>query len=235
MVICRSVLLYCPLKYKRASHNLAILKDMTTPYRNRYVCVCVCHPWSHRDAFAFVLPQGPWGAFCICHSVARSFDGSFRVDGHAELDGPPLPFQVSLPVPLGIGTLGRRVAPHSVPYTISQVCLATCQPGMSPQSASRGPVERVYVAVSLALETYVPIAGGGGLGRTSDDFCPIFGIPSWLMPSRDRSGQRWQPSGKPYVVAATKACSRLIGVCRELSPPLLPLPFPFFLCFLGFS
>ena len=22
------------------------------------VCVCVCHPWSHRDAFAFVLPQG---------------------------------------------------------------------------------------------------------------------------------------------------------------------------------
>ena len=49
-------------------------------------------------------------------SVGRSFDGSFRLDGHAELDGPPLPFQVSLPVPLGIGTLGRRVAPLSVPY-----------------------------------------------------------------------------------------------------------------------
>ena len=53
----------------------------------------------------------------------------------------------------GFLNLGWRVAPHSVPYTISQVCLALCQPGMSPQSASRGPVERVYVAVSLALET----------------------------------------------------------------------------------
>ena len=41
---------------------------------------------------------------------------------------------------------------------------------------------------------------------------------------RDRSGQRWQPSGKPYVVAATKACSRLIRTCRELSPPSSPTP-----------
>ena len=102
---------------------------------------------------------------------------------------------------------------------------------MSPQSASRGPVERVYVAVSHALETYVPRAGEGGLGRTSDDFCLIFGIPSWLMPLRDRSGQRWQPSGKPYVVAATKVCSRLIGVCWSLSfsvdpPPLAMFPSP---------
>ena len=38
---------------------------------------------------------------------------------HAELDGPPLPFQVSLPVLLGIGNLGRRVAPLSVQYTLS--------------------------------------------------------------------------------------------------------------------
>ena len=44
------------------------------------------------------------------------------------------------------------------------------------------------------------------------------------MPVRDRSGQRWQPSGKPYVVAATTACSRFIGSCRELSP--LPPPTP---------
>ena len=64
---------------------------------------------------------------------------------------------------------------------------------MSPQSASRGPVERGFVAVSLALETYVPRAGEGGLGRTYDDFCLIFGIPSWLMPLRDRSGQSSQP------------------------------------------
>ena len=68
----------------------------------------------HRDVparFDLEIPNG--------HSVDRSFDGSFRVDGHAELDGPPLPFQVSLPVLLGIGTLGRRVAPLSVQYTLS--------------------------------------------------------------------------------------------------------------------
>ena len=47
----------------------------------------------------------------------------------------------------------------------------------------------------------MPRAGEGGLGRTYDDFRPIFGILSWPMPLRDRSGQRWQPSGKPYVVA----------------------------------
>ena len=45
------------------------------------------------------------------------------------------------------------------------------------------------------------------------------------MPLRDRSGQRWQRLGKPYVVAATEVCSRFIGTCRDLSP-LLPLPFP---------
>ena len=55
-------------------------------------------------------------------------------------------------------------------------------------------------------------------------FCFIFGIPSWLMPLRDRSGQRWQPTGKPYVVAATEVCSRFIGTCRELSPPSSPFP-----------
>ena len=64
---------------------------------------------------------------------------------------------------------------------------------MSPQSASRGPVERGFVVISLALEMYVPRAGEGGLGRTYDDFCPIFGIPSWLMPVRDCSGQSSQP------------------------------------------
>ena len=76
-------------------------------------------------------------------------------------------------------------------------------------------------------EMYVSTADSSWLMPQELQFCLIFGIPSWLMPLRDRSGQRWQPSGKPYVVAATKVCSRLIGVCRELSPPLLPLPFPF--------
>ena len=53
------------------------------------------------------------------HSVDRSFGGSFRLYGLAELVGPPLPFQVSLPVLLGNGNLGRRVAPLSVQYTLS--------------------------------------------------------------------------------------------------------------------
>ena len=64
---------------------------------------------------------------------------------------------------------------------------------MSPQSAFCGPVERVSVVVSLALETYVPTAGEGGLGRENSDVCLIFGIPSWLMPLRDRSGRSNQP------------------------------------------
>ena len=98
--------------------------------------------------------------------------------------------------------------------------------GMSPQSASRGPVERGFVERIHCPDTEQLAASVGGLGRTYDDFCLIFGIPSWLMPARDRSGQRWQPSGKPYVVAATEACSRFIGTCGELSP-LLPLPSPF--------
>ena len=51
------------------------------------------------------------------------------------------------------------------------------------------------------------------------------------MPLRDRSGQRWQPSGKPYVVAATEVCSRFIGTCRELSP-FSPPPLPPFLSLL---
>ena len=54
------------------------------------------------------------------------------------------------------------------------------------------------------------------------------------MPLRDRSGQRWQPSGKPYVVTATEVCSRFIGTCRELSPPSFPFPPLSFLAFWGF-
>ena len=87
---------------------------------------------------------------------------------------------------------------------------------MSPQSASRGPVERVYVERIHCPDTEQLAASVGGLGRTSDDLCLIFGIPSWLMPLRDRSGQRWQPTGKPYVVAATEVCLRFIGTCRDL-------------------
>ena len=64
---------------------------------------------------------------------------------------------------------------------------------MSPQSASRGPVERVYVQRIPCPDTEQLAASVGGLGRTYDDFCPIFGIPSWLMPLRDRSGQSSQP------------------------------------------
>ena len=56
---------------------------------------------------------------------------------------------------------------------------------------------------------------------------------SWLMPLRDRSGQRWPPSGMPYVVAATEVCSRFIGTCRALSPPSSPFPPHFFLSLLS--
>ena len=42
-------------------------------------------------------------------------------------------------------------------------------------------------------EMYVPTAGEGGLGRENSDFVSILGIPSWLMPLRDRSGQSSQP------------------------------------------
>ena len=62
----------------------------------------------------------------------------------------------------------------------------------------------------------MPTAGEAGLCLKKWDVCLIFGIPSWLMPLRDRSGQRWQPSGKQYVVAATEACSRFIGTCPTL-------------------
>ena len=55
------------------------------------------------------------------------------------------------------------------------------------------------------------------------------------MPLRDRGGQRWPPSGMPYVAAAAEVCSRFIGTCRELSPPSFPFPplsFLAFWCFL---
>ena len=64
---------------------------------------------------------------------------------------------------------------------------------MSPQSASRGPVEWVYVERIHCPDTEQLAASVGGLGRTYEDFGPIFGILSWLMPLRDRSGQSSQP------------------------------------------
>ena len=103
---------------------------------------------------------------------------------------------------------------------------------MSPQSASRGPVERGFVVISPARRCKRPERTADGLRHKKWAVRLIFGILSWLMPLRDRSGQRWQPSGKPYVVAATEVCSRFIGTCRELSPPL-PLPSPFLSLLVG--
>ena len=74
---------------------------------------------------------------------------------------------------------------------------------MSPQSASRGPVERVYVECIHCPDTEQLAASVDGLGRTYDDFCLIFGILSWLMPIRDRSGQA--------------GLTRFIGTCWSLS------------------
>ena len=83
---------------------------------------------------------------------------------------------------------------------------------MSPQSASRGLVEFPQL-----WERRCPQRTVDGLCLKKWDVCLIFGIPSWLMPVRDRSGPRWQPLGKPYVVAATEVCSRFIGTCWSLS------------------
>ena len=56
------------------------------------------------------------------------------------------------------------------------------------------------------------------------DVCPIFGIPSWLMPLRDRSGQSSQPH---WHGVRGRSGRSLFKVCRELSPTPLPLPSPF--------
>ena len=64
---------------------------------------------------------------------------------------------------------------------------------MSPQSASHGPVERGYVVISPALEMYVSGADSRWLMPQEVGCLSIFGIPSWLMPLRDRSGLSSQP------------------------------------------
>ena len=74
----------------------------------------------------------------------------------------------------------------------------------------------MFVVISPAWRCTCPQRTVAGSCHQNSDFCLIFGIPSWLMPLRDRSGQRWPPSGMPYVVAATEVCSRLIGTCRLL-------------------
>ena len=67
----------------------------------------------------------------------------------------------------------------------------------------------------------MPRAGEGGLGRTYDDFCLIFGIPSWPMACLYVTAAVKAAShfGTAYVAAAAEVCSRFIGTCRELSPP----------------
>ena len=64
---------------------------------------------------------------------------------------------------------------------------------MSPQSASRGPVERVYVGRIHCPDTEQLAASVGGLGRTSDDFVPSL---------------EFQVGSCLYVTAAVKAASR---------------------------
>ena len=87
---------------------------------------------------------------------------------------------------------------------------------MSPKSASSGPVERGFVFISPAQRCTCPERAQEAYAKVICQGLTNYCIPSWFMPLRDRSGQRWQPSGKPYVVAATKACSRFIGTCRTL-------------------
>ena len=62
---------------------------------------------------------------------------------------------------------------------------------MSPQCASRGPVERGFVHVPRLWERRCPKRTADGLRHKKWDVCLIFGIPSWLMPLRDRGGPSW--------------------------------------------
>ena len=55
----------------------------------------------------------------------------------------------------------------------------------------RGPVERVYVHVPRLWERRCPQRTVDGLCLKNWDVRLIFGIPSWLMPLRDRSGLSW--------------------------------------------
>ena len=61
---------------------------------------------------------------------------------------------------------------------------------MSPQSASRRPVERGFVERIHCPDTEQLAASVGGLGRELG-FLSQFGTPSWLMPLRDRSSPSW--------------------------------------------
>ena len=46
------------------------------------------------------------------------------------------------------------------------------------------------------------------------------------MPLRGRSGQIASHFGTEYVAAAAEACSRLVGVCRDLRATIPPPPIP---------
>ena len=86
---------------------------------------------------------------------------------------------------------------------------------MSPQSASRGPVEQGFVHVPRLWERRCPERTADGSRHKNWDVCLIFGIPSWLMPLRDRSGQSSQPAGHK-VTTAVKVSLRFIGTCQRL-------------------
>ena len=105
---------------------------------------------------------------------------------------------------------------------------------MSPHSAPRGPVERGFVFTPAPGPEQLA-ASVGGPGRKPENFCLIFGIPSWLMALRDRSGQSLAAFGQAVRGRSDPSLLKVIGTCRGLNslpPPTLPL-FP--LCLLGCS
>ena len=76
------------------------------------------------------------------------------------------------------------------------------------------------------------VSTADGLRHKKWDVCLIFGIPSWLMPLRDRSGQSSQPywhgAQRPKFVQGSLECVENLA---PLLPPSLPL---FLFAFWGF-
>ena len=96
---------------------------------------------------------------------------------------------------------------------------------MSPQSASRGPVERGFVERIHCPDTEQLAASVGGLGRTYDDFCLIFGIPWSQRPKFVQGSLGPVPFSGAHTACTCKPGEVFLGASNEVwfhrfsSPP----------------